>query len=175
MLDIKQYLIKGYQELINDDNLLYLIKKWKKNGKNKEANNLLKISRPFKENIQILINAPDYRLTITDFIIFMFYYKIPIVLLYQSKKSDTFNGIKICCANDSPFYYLVRVQNKICSDYNEYNIFTLHLWSNGKNSRTKMSTIRYSVDNENQLISKLLNAIEDNMITLDDYFLTKEL
>jgi len=175
MTDIKQYLIKGYQELINDDNLLYLIKKWKKNGKNKEANNLLKISKPFRENIQILINAPDYRLTITDFIIFMVYYKIPIVLLYQSKKTDTFSGIKICCANDSPFYYLVRVQNKICSDYNEYNIFTLHLWSNGKNSRTKMSTIRYSVDNETQIISKLLNAIEENMYTLDDYFLTKEL
>jgi len=177
MSDIKRHLINGYKELINDNNVLKLIKKWKKNGKVNEANSLLKSSVRFVDMFSVIINSPDYRLTITDFLIFMSSHNIPIILLYQSKKTNTFNGVKICYTKESEYYYLVRVQNKLFPNGKEYNIFTLHLWSNGKNSRSKMSTIRYSVNNETQITAKLMHEIEreDNMYTFEEYLSTKEL
>ena len=175
--DIKKHLINGYKQLIHDENVLKLIKKWKKNGKTNEANSLLKSSVRFTDMFNVIINSPDYRLTITDFLIFMAFYNLPIILLYQSKKTDTFSGVKICYTRESDYYYLVRVQNKLYPNGKEYNIFTLHLWSNGKNSRSKMSTIRYSVNNETQLTAKLMHEIEreDNMYTFEEYLSAKEL
>ena len=107
----------------------------------------------------------------------MNYYNIPLLLLYQSKKTDTFSGIKMCYSSDSPYYYIIRVQNKLCNDGNDYNIFSLHLWSTGKNSKNKMSTIRYSTNKETQIIRKLLNEIkkDSNIYDFDEYLLTKEL
>jgi hypothetical protein len=177
MSDIKTHLINGYREMIHDNNVLKLIKKWKKNGKVTEANSLLKSSVRFTDMFNVIINSPDYRLTITDFLVFMTYHKLPIILLYQSKKTNTFSGVKICYTRESEYYYLVRVQNKLYPNDKEYNIFTLHLWSNGKNSRNKMSTIRYSVNNEMQLTAKLLHEIEkdDNMYTFEEYLENKEL
>ena len=177
MSDIKTHLINGYREMIHDNNVLKLIKKWKKNGKVTEANSLLKSSVRFTDMFNVIINSPDYRLTITDFLVFMTYHKLPIILLYQSKKTNTFSGVKICYTRESEYYYLVRVQNKLYPNDKEYNIFTLHLWSNGKNSRNKMSTIRYSVNNETQLTAKLLHEIEkdDNMYTFEEYLENKEL
>ena len=174
---IKQLLIEGYKNLINDNNILNLIKKWKKNGKTPETTRLLTKSKSFTENIELIINSPDYRLTVTDLLIFMCHYKIPIILLYQSKKTETYSGIKICYTTDNDYYYLIRVQNKTYGDYNEYTIFSLHLWSNGKNSKKKLSTIRYFINNPLYITPKLLNEIEkqNNKYTFDTYLETKEL
>ena len=107
----------------------------------------------------------------------MCHYKIPIILLYQSKKTDTYSGMKLCYTTDNDYYYLIRVQNKTYGDYNEYTVFSLHLWSNGKNSKKKLSTIRYFINNPLYITSKLLNEIEkpNNKYTFDTYLETKEL
>ena len=82
----------------------------------------------------------------------MFYHNIPMVLMFQSTKTNTFSGKKLCSKQDSPYYYLIRVQKKMCSDDKKYNHFSIHLWRNGKNSKDKISTIRYSIYNNNQIL-----------------------
>jgi hypothetical protein len=172
---IKKLLIEGYKHLITDNNLGKLINKWKKNGKVKESGNLIQINKKFKENITTIISQPDYKLTVIDFIIFMFYHNIPMVLMFQSTKTNTFSGKKLCSKQDSPYYYLIRVQKKMCSDDKKYNHFSIHLWRNGKNSKDKISTIRYSIYNNNQINSTLLQIIKENYYTFEEYLDSKEL
>jgi hypothetical protein len=71
----------------------------------------------------------------------------------------------------------LRVQNKTYKDGKEFNIFSLHLWSNGKNSKSKLSTIRYSIHNSLHITPKLKHEIEkpNNKYTFDSYLETKEL
>jgi hypothetical protein len=175
--DIKKYLIDGYRNLLNDDNAALILKKWQKYGRKEDTNSIMKSSRKYIESIEFRINHPNYRLSIIDFVIFMAYYNIPILLVYQSKKTATSNGIKLLYMMDSPYYYIIKVKNQTYPNNKEYNIFMLHLWSSSKNPKNKISTIRFSKNKEDEITPKLLAQMnkEKSLYTFEEYLNKVEL
>ena len=180
MNDIKKYLIDGYRNLLNDANAPLFLKKWQKYGRKEETISIMKSSRKYMESFELRINDEMYRLSIIDFVIFAAYYNIPILLIYQSKKTATSNGIKLLYMMDSPYYYIIKVHNQtfeIKEKIKEINVFELHLWSNGKLKQNKITTIRFSKNKNDQITPKLRAEIdkEKNLYTFDEYLNKPEL
>ena len=165
---------------MNDDNAPLILRKWQKYGRKEDTVSIMKSSRKYIESFELRINHPMYRLSIIDFVIFMAYYNIPILLIYQSKKTATSNGIKLLYMMDSPYYYIIKVHNQtfeIKEKIKEINVFELHLWSNGKQKENRITTIRYSMNKKEQITSKLEEEIkkEKNLYTFDEYLNKPEL
>ena len=141
----------------------------------------MKSSRKYIESFELRINDPMYRLSIIDFVIFMAYYNIPILLIYQSKKTATSNGIKILYMNkNSDYYYIIKKHDQsfeIKEKIREINVFELHLWSNGRLKQNKITTIRFSKNKDDQITPKLRGEInkEKNIYTFDEYLNKSEL
>ena len=178
--DIKKYLIDGYRNLMNDDNAPLILKKWQKYGRKEDTISIMKSSRKYIESFELRINHPMYRLSIIDFVIFMAYYNIPILLIYQSKKTATSNGIKLLYTMDSPYYYIIKVHNQtfeIGEKIKEVNVFDLHLWCNGRRNQNKITTIRFSKNKKEQITPKLFAEIdkEKNLYTFEEYLNKVEL
>ena len=78
------------------------------------------------------------------------------VLIYQSKRTPTRDGIKLFYTIDSDFYYIIKLRN--------HKIFMLHMLSLGKNLKNNISQIKYSKENMTDLLrAKLVRrgSIED--------------
>ena len=178
--DIKKYLIDGYRNLLNDANAPLILKKWQKYGRKEDTISIMKSSRKYIESFEFRINHPMYRLCIIDFVIFMAYYNIPILLIYQSKKTETSNGIKLLYMMDSTYYYIIKVHNQtfeIKGKIREVNVFDLHLWSNGRQKENRITTIRFSKNKDDEITPKLRAEInkEKNLYTFEEYLNKPEL
>ena len=143
-IQIKQELIVAYKELMDEDNFRHIFAKMQKDGKTDDVKKLQQ-SRNYVNRLEILINSETYRLTIIDFVIFMTYYKIPILLVYQTKKTKGNDGAKLFYMMKSDFYYIIKIKKQKYPDNKTYILFMLHLWTNRINAKgpNKMTAFKF--------------------------------
>jgi hypothetical protein len=153
--EIKNIIISSYKKNFNEENNNYILKKWQQ--ENKPFESVITSSNPFKQ-IKRIIESSEYRITVIDIIMFMFSQKIPILLLYQSKKTKNFDGIKLFYMMESDYYYIIKLRNN--------KIFMLHMWTFRKNARNQISSIRFN----NQNITTKLKEKMLKPFSIQEYF-----
>ena len=163
-IQIKEELIEAYKALMNEDNFRHIFAKMQKDGKQEEVKNLQQ-SKNYLNRLEILINSETYRLTIIDFVIFMTYYKIPILLVYQTKKTKGNDGAKLFYMMKSDFYYIIKIKKQKYPNNKTYILFMLHLWTNRINAKgsNKMTTFKF-LKNTTFMKPKLLEDIRQRNI-----------
>ena len=156
LYNIKQYVIDGYKQIFNRKTEHNIMTKWQQEDKPFEsvfnsANHLMQI--------ESIIRSSTYRLTVIDFVIFMVSQKIPILFIYQSKKTKTSDGIKLFYMMESDYYYVIKLKNN--------KIFMLHMWTFRKNTKNQLSVIKFYKE---VMTPKLRDKLEDIPNTsFDDY------
>ena len=154
--DIDGMIISGYRRYFKEDTKKIILKKWIKE-KSDDVMDVYHATNKLRK-LETHIQTTEYFITLIDIIMFMASSKIPILLLYQSKKTKTSDGIKLFYMRESEYYYIIKLRNN--------RIFMLHMWSIAKNMRNNVTQIKFSKDNMTRdLINKLTRVS-----TVDDYF-----
>ena len=154
--DIDSIIITGYRKHFKEETKTTILKKWIK----EKSDNVMDVYRATNKlrKLEMHIQTTEYFITLIDIIMFMATSKIPILLLYQSKKTKTSDGIKLFYMQESKFYYIIKLRNN--------RIFMLHMWSIAKNMRNNVTQIKFYKENMSRdLINKLTRVS-----TVDDYF-----
>ena len=154
--DIDAMIISGYRKYFKEETKKIILKKWIKE-KSDDVMDVYHATNKLRK-LETYIQTTEYFITLIDIIMFMATSKIPILLLYQSKKTQTSDGIKLFYMKESDYYYIIKLRNN--------RIFMLHMWSIAKNMRNNVTQIKFSKDNMTRdLINKLTRVS-----TVDDYF-----
>ena len=154
--DIDSIIISGYRKHFKEETKTTILKKWVKE-KSDDVMDVYRATNKLKK-LETHIQTTEYFITLIDVIMFMASSKIPILLLYQSKKTKTSDGIKLFYMQESKFYYIIKLRNN--------RIFMLHIWSIAKNMRNNVTQIKFYKENMTRdLINKLTHVS-----TVDDYF-----
>ena len=154
--DIDSIIISGYRKHFKEETKTTILKKWIK----EKSDNVMDVYRATNKlrKLEMHIQTTEYFITLIDIIMFMASSKIPILLLYQSKKTKTSDGIKLFYMQESDFYYIIKLRNN--------RIFMLHMWSIAKNMRNNVTQIKFYKENMSRdLINKLTR-----ISTVGDYF-----
>ena len=132
--NIKKYIIKGYKKLFNEHTEDDIMRKWQQENKSTEAVSVFN-SRSHLQKLELIIQSSEYRLTVIDVVMFMASLNIPILFIYQSKKTENNDGIKIFYMMESDYYYVIKLRNN--------KIFMLHMWTFRKNTKKQISMIKF--------------------------------
>ena len=154
--DIDSIIISGYRKHFKEETKTTILKKWIK----EKSDNVMDVYRATNKlrKLEMHIQTTEYFITLIDIIMFMASSKIPILLLYQSKKTKTSDGIKLFYMQESDFYYIIKLRNN--------RIFMLHMWSIAKNMRNNVTQIKFYKEN---MTRDLLNKLT-HISTVGDYF-----
>ena len=97
--DIKRMLIRSYNKLESQKDTV--LEKWTKENKKDFAKKIKK-----GESFESIILSPNYFISTIDIVVIMYFYKLPIVLLYQQKGSS----FTLSMRNEKTYYYFIKLK-----------------------------------------------------------------
>jgi hypothetical protein len=153
---IDKLIIAGYRKHFKEETQKLILKKWVKE-KTEGVMNIYQATHKLKK-LETYIQTTEYLITLIDLIMFMSASKIPILLIYQSKKTESSDGVKLFYMRESDFYYIIKLRNN--------RIFMLHMWTIAKNMRNNVTQIKFSKDNMTEALQRKLTKIS----SVNDYF-----
>ena len=121
-----------------------ILLKWKNEGKLAYSKLIKNKGVTFDE----IILGEDYFITTIDIVILMYFYKIPIILLYQQK-----NKIKTMTLVDSDYYMYIKVKSK--------KQFLLHV----STSKEAGVSLRFNNDDQKESLQNIRT-----FVSLKEYF-----
>ena len=153
---VDSLMIEGYRRHFREETKKVILKKWVK----EKEGNVMDVYRATNQlrKLETHIQTTEYLITLIDLIMFMASSKIPILLIYQSKKTETSDGVKLFYMIESDYYYIIKLRNN--------RIFMLHMWSIAKNMRNNVTQIKFYKDNMSEALKRKLTRVS----TVDDYF-----
>ena len=153
---IDNLIIAGYRKHFKEETQKLILKKWVKE-KTEGVMDIYKATHKLKK-LETYIQTTEYLITLIDLIMFMAASKIPILLIYQSKKTDKSDGVKLFYMRESEYYYIIKLRNN--------RIFMLHMWTIAKNMRNNVTQIKFHKDNMSEALQRKLTKIS----SVNDYF-----
>jgi hypothetical protein len=161
---INKQIINGYRSYFNEENKKGILKKWLMEKFSRESHPaIMEIYHATNQlkKLETYVQTTEYLITVVDMIMFMLSTKIPIILIYQSKKTAKNDGIKLFYTVESEFYYIIKLRN--------HKIFMLHMVSLGKNMKNNFTKIKFTKEN----MTDYLNAKLNRPNTIKDYLTSK--
>ena len=157
---IDNTIITGYRMHFKSETKKIILKKWLMEKFSEETRREIKeiynATNQLKK-LETYVQTSEYLITVVDMIMFMASTRIPILLIYQSKKTPTRDGIKLFYMVESEYYYVIKLRN--------HKIFMLHMWSLGKNLRNNVRSIRFTKENMTDYLKSRLVRVN----TINDY------
>jgi hypothetical protein len=153
---IDELIIAGYRRHFKEETKKIILKKWVKE-KSADVMDVYEATNKLK-TLETHIQTTEYLITLIDLIMFMASSKIPILLIYQSKKTDKTDGVKLFYMRESEYYYIIKLRNN--------RIFMLHMWTIAKNMRNNVTQIKFYKDNMSEALQRKLTKIS----SVNDYF-----